>query len=280
MSLSDTTCIDAEQGNRSLDGKITGRVIVGMDSPGPDEMSVQDIEGKKKLVWDDSVDSEYMDRVRSKAQAMAKDILAKAMREAEEMKQNARHEGYEEGIAQAQAELDQHVAGISQSMEGVLASVSAQGAEVWNARRQDIVTLIRMTVDKVLHVELNDRREEVLENLLDQAIERIETQRTLTLRVSPQDRELMDALLPQVQERNPAVKQWKLKTDPAIEMGGAIIETNEGKVENTVDARWKTVEPILDEMTVLPLDEKDRQSGSDPAADDDTAHNAAAHDGD
>lgn len=268
MSSSDTAYVDAGQSSGSLDGKITGRVIVGMDSPGPDEMSVQDIEGKKKLVWDDSVDSEYMARVRSKAQAMAKDILAKAMHEAEELKQNARQEGYDEGIAQAQTELDQHVTGISQTLEGLLTSVSAQGAEVWNSRRQDIVTLIRMAVSKVLHAELNERREEVLGNLLDQAIERIESQRTLTLRVSPQDRELMDALLPQIQERNPAVKQWKLKTDPAIEMGGAIIETNEGKVDNTVDARWDTVEPIFEEMTVLSMDEAGQQNTSEQAPQD------------
>ncbi len=266
MSSSDTACNETVHNGGSLDGKITGRVIVGMDTPGPDEMSVQDIEGKKKLIWDTSVDDEYMTRVRSKAQAMAKDILAKAMQEAETLKQQARQEGYDEGIAEAQQELDQHVVGISQTMEGLLASVAAQGGEVWNARRQDIVTLIRMAVNKALHVELNERREEVLGKLLDQAIERIETQRTLTLRVSPQDKELMDALLPQIQERNPAVKHWKVKADPSIEQGGAIIETDQGKVDNTVDARWKSVEPILEEMTVLSLDEINQPPASQDSA--------------
>ncbi|WP_147820995.1 FliH/SctL family protein [Salidesulfovibrio onnuriiensis] len=247
--------VDEPEDSMSLKGKITGRVIMGMDTPGPDEMSVQDIEGKRKLVWDDSVDDEYMSRVRTKAQAMAKDILAEAMREAETTKEQARQQGYDEGIAQAQAELDQHVTQLSQSMEGVLAQVSAQGVDVWDARRQDIVTLIRMVTKKILHVEMEERRQEILASLLDQAVERIETERTITLRISPQDEELMSALLPAIQERNPAVKHWKLKVDTSIQQGGAIVETREGKVDNTLEARWAGVETILNELTILSPEE-------------------------
>ncbi len=241
--------------NGSLEGKITGRVIVSMESPGPDEMSVQDIEGKRKLVWDDSVDDEYMDRVRAKAQAMAKDILAKAMQEAENAKEQARQQGYDEGIAQAQAELDQHVSQLSLTMENLVAGVSAQGADVWESRRRDIVSLIRMAVEKTLHVEMAEKRQEILANLLDQAVERLESQRTVTLRISPQDEELISAILPAIQERNPAVKHWKLKTDASLQQGGAIVETDEGKVDNTVEARWAGVEAILNELTVLSLEE-------------------------
>lgn len=237
----------------SLDGKITGRVIMGMETPGPDEMTVQDIEGKKRLTWDSDIDSEYMNRVKAKAKSMAKDILAKAMQEAETMKEQARQEGYEQGIAQAQEELDQHVAGLSNTMESMLAQVSQQGENVWATRRADIVLLIHMAIQKILGVEMETRRKDILESLLDQAVERIESQRTLTLKVSPQDEELMSALLPMIQERNPAIKHWKVKTDPAIQQGGAIVETMEGKVENTIDARWKSVEPILNELTVSTL---------------------------
>lgn len=247
--------------NGTLDGKITGRVFMGMDTPGPDEMSVHDIEGKRKLVWDDSVDEEYMSRVRSKAQAMAKDILAKAMQEAEATKEQARQQGYDEGIAQAQAELDQHVTQLSQTMESILDNVSAQGTNLLESRRQDIVTLIRMTVEKALNVEMEEKRLEILGSLLDQAVERIETERTVTLRISSQDEELIDALLPAIQERNPAVKHWKVKVDASIQQGGAIVETREGKVDNTLESRWAGVESIINELTVLGPEE----SGESPA---------------
>lgn len=255
MSLSNDENNDPGMEAGSLEGKITGRVIVGMDTPGPDEMSVQDIEGKRKLIWDDSVDDEYMSRVRTRAQTMAKDILAQAMQEAEVTREQARQQGYEEGIAQAQQELDEHVSQLSQTMESLLATVSAQGVNVWEERRQDIVMLIHMAVKKALHVEMEEKRREILSALLDQAVERIESQRSLILRISPQDEELISTLLPAIQDRNPAVKHWKVKVDDQVQQGGAIVETAQGKVDNTVEARWAGVETILNEMTVLSMEE-------------------------
>ncbi len=71
-------------------------------------MSIQELEGKRHLIWDDSTNEEYLARVQQLAKEKAKEIIMLAELEAEGLRATARHEGYQEGLVQAQAELDQH----------------------------------------------------------------------------------------------------------------------------------------------------------------------------
>ncbi|WP_054651639.1 FliH/SctL family protein [Salidesulfovibrio brasiliensis] len=103
---------------------------------------------------------------------------------------------------------------------------------------------------KTLGIELEEHRVESLTALLNEAVDRLESQRELTVRCAPQDQELLDELLAQAQERNPGIKHWKVVPDASLEMGGVIVETGQSKVDNSVAARWEGVEPILDQLTV------------------------------
>ncbi len=52
----------------------TGRVIMGLDSNNKtQEMTIQEMEGKKKPTWNEDTDREYYERVKAKAQNMAKE---------------------------------------------------------------------------------------------------------------------------------------------------------------------------------------------------------------
>ncbi|WP_018124823.1 FliH/SctL family protein [Desulfovibrio oxyclinae] len=228
----------------------SGRVIMGMDTPGPNEMSLQELEGKKRLMWDESIDEEYTARVRARAQAMAKDILAKAMQEAEQLKASAHEEGYNEGLAQAQQQLDQHVSSIGQTFQATVESLNSQGRNLWSDRRDDILKLVKAAVAKTIQVELSEQRVESLTALLEEALSKLEEQRELTIRCAPQDQELLDELMRQAKERNPGIGHWQLRPDPALENGGVVVETAQGRVDNTVDSRWAAVEPILEQMTL------------------------------
>ncbi len=64
MSLSSQT---------SSGSNLTGKVVMGMSTPGPDEMSIQELEGKRQLLWDDSTNEEYLARVKEKAKEKAKE---------------------------------------------------------------------------------------------------------------------------------------------------------------------------------------------------------------
>lgn len=133
--------------------RMTGKVVIGMDTPGPDEMTIQELEGKRQLIWDDSTNEEYLTRVREKARDAAKEIKMLAELEAEALRATARHEGYAQGLADAQAFVDQHIRDISSKAEALLAQLGAQGDTIFEARRETVVRLIRLALSKTLKVD-------------------------------------------------------------------------------------------------------------------------------
>jgi len=232
----------------SSDSNLTGKVVMGMTTPGPDEMSIQELEGKRQLLWDDETNEEYLNRVREKAKDAAKEIKLLAELEAEALRTTARHNGYNEGLAQAQETVDQHITDISAKAEALLSQIGAQGTTIFEDRRADIMHLIRLAVHKTIGVELDEKRSESLENLLQEGMDRLDSQRELTLRCHPEDVQSLEEFMGVIQERNPALKYWKTQGDPAITAGGVVIEAPSARVDNTVDSRWASVEPIFEQL--------------------------------
>lgn len=233
----------------------TGRVFIGVDKPGPDTMSIQELEGKKQLSWDGAMDKEFISRVRSKAQVMAKEIIAKAMQEAEIIREQARQEGVAQGMSQGEQMLQEQLDATAAGLGQVLESISGQADVAWNARKADILQLIHAAVETTLGVELAERRAEILELLLRQALDRLESDRFLTLRCAPEDVDLLDELLQKARQTNPKLLKWMVRPDTTIS-AGVIVEAENAKVENGVDGRWEGVRVILDQLNLrLPAKE-------------------------
>ncbi|SMF07490.1 FliH/SctL family protein [Desulfovibrio gilichinskyi] len=227
----------------------TGRVIMGLDSNNnAQEMTIQEMEGKKKPTWDKDTDQEYFERVKVKAQNMAKNIIAKAMAEAEQLKADAKTEGYAEGKTQAAAEGEQHMIGFSQQLGQTLAGIQEQSKSVMAAQSTDVISLAFMVIEKALGVEMEERRQEILAALLDEALSRIDSQTMLTVKVSPVDQQLIAELLEQAQTNHPGLSKWRIKADPAIDNGGIILEAEDAMIDNTITSRWEGVQEILEQL--------------------------------
>jgi len=230
------------------DMHLTGKVVMGMGTPGPDEMTIQEIEGKRQLLWDDATNDEYLERVKAKAKEKAKEIMMFAELEAEALRAAARHEGYEEGLAQAQADLEQHRQAMSGEVENLLAQLGSQGGYVFDQRRQDIVNLVRLAVEKTLNIEMVESRKQSLEALMVEAMDRIESRRELVIKCAPEDADGLEMILSNIQQRNPSLEYWSIKPDPAVQAGGVLVEAADGKVDNLVSSRWEGVEPIFEQL--------------------------------
>lgn len=227
---------------------LTGKVVIGMGAPGPDEMTIQELEGKRQLIWDDATNAEYLERVKAKAKEKAKEIMMFAELEAEGMRAAARHEGYEAGLAEAQADVQRHSEAMSAEVENLLVQLGAQGTAIYEERRQDVMSLIRLAVEKTLHIEMEQSRMDSLENLLREALERIESQRQFAIRCATEDAEELETFLKAIQDRNPQLEYWTIKPDPALQSGGVVVESADGKVDNLVSSRWQGVEPIFEQL--------------------------------
>ncbi len=180
---------------------------------------------------------------------MAKDIIAKAMTEAETIKNNAQAEGYSEGQALAASEAEKHMIGFSQNLGQTLNSIQEQSRNVMLAQSADAISLVFMVIEKTLAVEMESRRREILGSLLEEALSRIDSLTNLVIKISPADSEIIGPLLEQAKSEFPDLAKWRIKTDSAIDNGGVIVEAEDAMIDNTVTSRWEGVQEILGQLT-------------------------------
>ncbi len=227
----------------------TGKIIMAAGTGSRQEMTVDEMTAKgRQNLWNASVEKEYFQRIRDKATLQAKHIFQQAQEEANKIKEDAYHQGYSEGIAQAQLQLDQANQEWAASLVQALESVNLGSQAIWQYHRQDLVLLVRLVVEKALQVSLNEQREEILTAFLDQAISSLEGSRHYVLRVNPQDQEALEGILVEAAERHPSLKKWVVKGDPNMQAGGLLVETDHGMVDNTLEGRLEQLVPILDEL--------------------------------
>ncbi|SNR97221.1 flagellar assembly protein FliH [Humidesulfovibrio mexicanus] len=245
--------------------RYSGRVLMGCDSPGPGFVTIQEIEGKRhRPVWDEATEAEYIDRCTRKAEALAREIINQAMHKAEAQAQaireteearvaaavaEAQHKAETEAQARLDAEVDAHV----QAMDALISGIQTLGQEVWAARRKDFATLAKAFARRALGLEMETRRAEILEHLMDEACARLDAHRAFTLKVAPEDFELAQTLLQSVQARRPDLGQWQLAADPGMTLGGVCLETQEMLADNDLGNRLALLEPYLEQLS-LPED--------------------------
>lgn len=230
----------------------SGRVIVG-GPHGPSETTLGEIQGQRDLTkWTSKTDEEYMRRVRDRATDAAKQIISQAMAQAAELREQGKAEGLQDATNQAQDYLDALAAQHAQTLAVAMAAVEQGGRQLWDENRQDIVTLVRLVVRKAINLEMDARREEILGSVMDQALDAIDSYRELCLKVNPQDEELVGQLMERAKALHPGLDRWCVRPDEKIQPGGMILESAQGMVDNSMEARWRAVEQVLEQLGLEP----------------------------
>ncbi len=239
-----------------------GRVLMGIGSAGPQETTVAEMEARRSPMHFEEMEARFWERVRAKAGEKAKDILSKAMAEAEEIKARAHEEGYREGVARQAEEYAAHVDELSQAVSETMAAVREERKSLWRGYREDFVSLLRLAVEKTIGSELSERRLDVASNLLDEALDLIDSRSTLTVTVHPDMEELLGQLLEQARTSGMGLDRVRLRSNPAVQPGGVVLESADGMVDNSIESRWAEVETIFSRLSV---DEDDEAPPAEPA---------------
>lgn len=238
--------------NAMADGpekKRKSKVILGPDASGLTELSLDELEDRnRRSVWNDSCEDDFFNRVRGKAKDLAKEIISGAMAEAERIKAGAAEEGRAEGMAQADSEIEAMLGEKARLLSEILEKAQGGGKALWDEYRQDIVALTVLAVEKVLAVEMEMRHKDVLAALLDEALDNIDSQRNLLVKVHPEDAELMSELLDKAVKSHGALKNWKIKPDEGVGRGGVVLESDQGMVDNSFQARREIIFQVFEKL--------------------------------
>lgn len=231
--------------------KWSGRVFLGDGATRKSEMSIPELEGQaRRKRYGPQFEEEFVARVQAKAQKKAKEILTQAQAEAEAMRAGAREEGFAEGINLAKEQLEEAKAEMAQAMRGVLAGIEERSGSIYDRHRQDIVDLVRAAVERVVGVELSCNTGAILAQLLDQALELLESSKRVTIRVHPEVAALAEDCLKSGAEEGVKPERWRIKADEGLAPGGMIVESDHGVADNSIESRLERVMAIFDQLRV------------------------------
>jgi flagellar assembly protein FliH len=226
-------------------GVLTGRVILGPGQGGEAETTIRELESRRSPVHYEEVENQFWERVRGKATAKASAIMAEAMAEAERIKAKAHEDGYNQGVADAAAQVQTDLAQMADSLGKVLESVAAERRKLWGSYRQDFVTLLRLAVERTIGAVIDTRRQEILGTLLGEALDLVDARDALTLTVHPDDEGLVRELMARAAGERVGIDRFQVKGDSDLIPGSVSLECRDGLVDNSIASRFADVETIF-----------------------------------
>lgn len=199
------------------------------------------------LRWNDETEALYMEQVRGRARQKAREILEQALAEAESIREQARDEGFSAGQAEATALGQAEAQRAAEFLASLRQALMDEKERVFHAHKDTLFQIMRAGLEKTLGVMLEERREEILKTLLEEAVDNLQARTTVTLHVCPDDLPLARELAGHAREIAPELPELTIRSAPDLGPGGLRLESGDGLVDNSVTSRFEQVRHILDE---------------------------------
>ena len=167
----------------------------------------------------------------AEAEARARELLEAAQAERERIRADAAEQGRAEGLARAGATL--------------VAAAAARDRRLAGAERE-VVALALDVARKVLGRELAQDPGAVAD-LAAQALAVARDRREVTLRVNPEDADAIRAAAGRLGALLARAPGLDVREDPAVERGGAVVETEAGRVDARVEAQLAALARAIEE---------------------------------
>lgn len=151
--------------------------------------------------------------------------------EAERIRDAAREEGFDAAMEEGRLEIQNIQSEMGQSIAVILHALDRQRKNIIRQWLDDLVEVVRRAAMAGTGLVLHESHEEMLKNLVFRALDMLEQHTTVTVKVNPEDEELIDTMFQAARNRYPNLNNWIVKGDDSIEKGGLIAESGSGSVD-------------------------------------------------
>ncbi|MCH8209855.1 MAG: hypothetical protein IIB99_00645 [Planctomycetes bacterium] len=178
-----------------------------------------------------------------------------------------REEGRQAGRAEAIAEFTPQLTDLQVAFNAALAHWETDRNSMLLAAREDVLRLALAVAEKVTY-RIIQTDSTVIGDQLAEALALLVAPRAVTVAVAPQDRALVEAMLPDLIDKISTCTHAAIRDDPSVTPGGCVISTGAGRIDATIE---RQIQRIVD--TLLPQS-VDADPGNDTPGDDALAEEA------
>jgi flagellar assembly protein FliH len=170
-----------------------------------------------------------------------KDALAKKVRLAE---QESYEKGLSAGIRKGRELQKNETLQSLQAMASIVKETAKLKKSILANEEQQIIQLSLAIAEKVIHLEVTTNQE-VIRDVLKEAIKNIGDRENMKIRVHPQDFHFMLEIKSDFLQGFDGIKNIIFEEDESILRGGAIIETLCGEVDARLDQQFSEIKKLI-----------------------------------
>jgi flagellar assembly protein FliH len=191
------------------------------------------------LVWP-QVGEDAQSAGENKATSDPKALQEKWERDVERRVHDARHAGFQEGTATAQAAAAAELKAAVERLGKTVAELIDLRPRLRRQAEADLLKLAFAIARRILHREVSVDAE-ALRGLIQSALDKLQSQEIYRVRVHPSQETLVRSML----AHSTQSRQVELVGDPGLERGAALFETARGNLDASVETQLREIEQGL-----------------------------------
>jgi flagellar assembly protein FliH len=188
------------------------------------------------------------ERLHQEAEAMKAEteaMLAAAQARVAQIEKDAYDKGIAAGKAECEAQEKIRLAKAAAELDALLAGIEKDRQRLHDRYEDDILTLIKAMVDRVLFHEVTVNPKSI-EVCLKMALAYVVENSSVTIRLHGQDLERLKQAAMERPEILTGYKKVELIEDPCVSLGGCILDTGFGEIDASLDSRRDKVCAAID----------------------------------
>lgn len=169
-----------------------------------------------------------------------RNLISRAREEAQNIKEAAAKEGYQDGLSQARADLE--------DVKNAITAFLSAKQEVFEYIAPDIMEISVEIAQKIIKKELQQDPSIILDNITEilKGLSKEETK--ITLRVNPVQVSLLKAEIPDVMNNIGLEAKVLIVPDETIMEGGCMVTTTNGVIDATIETQLSVISEALKEI--------------------------------
>lgn len=169
-----------------------------------------------------------------------RNLISRAREEAQNIKEAAAKEGYQDGLSQARADLE--------DVKNAITAFLSAKQDVFNYIAPDIMEISVEIAQKIIKKELQQDPSIIVDNITEilKGLSKEETK--ITLRVNPVQVSLLKAEIPDVMNNVGLEAKVLIVPDETIMEGGCMVTTTNGVIDATIETQLSVISEALKEI--------------------------------
>ena len=179
-------------------------------------------------------------QMKLEAEKKAEELVEQAELKALEIRREAEEKGFQEGLKRGEEQVVAQVNSLAEMLSGFV-SLKQSLLEQYEAQLLDLSMSIAR---KIVHQEL-EQHPEIIANIARETIREMPAKGPITLKVHPDDYQVLHDLLPALQSEFEQLEQVQLVASEGMERGSCILETPVGQVDAGIHTRFAEIRDAL-----------------------------------